>query len=372
MIKKILITGGAGFIGSHLADELLVHGYEVRVLDNLDQQVHGRIAARPSYLSHDVELLVGDVRDEQFVARALVNIDAVYHLAAAVGVGQSMYKIGHYVSTNDHGTAILLQALIKRRVTRLIVASSMSIYGEGLYRTSRGTNAAALDRKVEDLNSKTWEVRDTYGQELIPTHTPESKVPAASSIYAISKYSQEQMCLAVGHAYRVPTIALRFFNVFGPRQALSNPYTGLLAIVASRLLNNRRPIIYEDGLQQRDFVSVKDVARACRLALDPRTPADNVYNVGTGNPSNVRDVVRQLARVLGKDFILPEITGKYRVGDVRHCFADISKARRLMGYEAQVSLADGLEEFAGWLKDQIAIDHVPEAAAELDARGLAI
>jgi dTDP-L-rhamnose 4-epimerase len=372
MSKQILITGGAGFIGSHLVDELLLQGHRVRILDNLEPQVHGRLATRPAYLSREAELIVGDVRDEDMVFRCLKDVDTVYHLAAAVGVGQSMYEIGHYVSINDHGTAVLLENLIKRPVERLVVASSMSIYGEGLYRTKNGEPAASLERRVENLNLRRWETYDTRGEQLIPVHTPETKPPAASSVYAVSKYSQEQMSLAVGRAYRIPTLALRFFNVFGPRQALSNPYTGLLAIVASRLLNNRRPIIYEDGLQQRDFVNVKDVARACRLAMSDNAPVDEVLNIGTGRPCTVRAIVKRLTHILGKDRIAPEITGKYRAGDVRHCFSDLTKSRRLLGYEPAISLEDGLRELAVWLQDQVAVDHVSEAAAELSARGLAV
>ncbi len=372
MIKNVLITGGAGFIGSHLADELLARGHPVRVLDSLESQVHGKNAVRPSYLSREVELVVGDVRDRDKVRRCLNGVDAVYHLAAAVGVGQSMYEIDRYVSINTQGTAVLLESLIKHPVQRLITASSMSIYGEGLYRTPDGSVAAPREHGVQQLNARQWEVRGAGGEILSPVHTPESKPPAPSSVYAVSKYSQEQMCLAVGRAYRIPTVALRFFNAFGTRQALSNPYTGVLAIVASRLLNDRPPVIYEDGLQKRDFVSVTDIARACRLALDPRAPADEVYNIGSGRPSTISEVVARMAAALGKDHIAPEVTGKYRAGDVRHCFAHIGKARRMLGYEPQVSLEDGMRELACWLEDQIAVDRVPEAAAELSVRGLAL
>jgi dTDP-L-rhamnose 4-epimerase len=372
MIKNILITGGAGFIGSHLADELLAHGHRVRVLDNLEPQVHGKSATRPAYLARDVELVIGDVRDRDMVRHSLSGIDAVYHLAAAVGVGQSMYEIDRYVSVNNQGTAILLEALIKHPVQRLVTASSMSIYGEGLCITAGGEMAAPRQRGIQQLNARQWELRDDSGEVLIPVHTPESKPPAPSSVYAVSKYSQEQMCLAVGRAYRIPTVALRFFNAFGTRQALSNPYTGVLAIVASRLLNGRPPVIYEDGLQQRDFASVTDIARACRLALDPRTPADEVYNIGSGQQYTISEVVKRLAIALGRENIAPEVTGKYRAGDVRHCFADIGKARRLLGYEPQVTLEEGMRELACWLEDQIAVDRVPEAAEELSVRGLAL
>ncbi len=372
MLKNILITGGAGFIGSHLADDLLKQGHRVRVLDALDPQVHGKQAGRPSYLSAEVELLVGDVRDKEIVTKALRGVDAVYHLAAAVGVGQSMYEIERYVTVNNRGTAILLEALINHPVERLIVASSMSIYGEGLYQTSRDALAVGVERSAKQLNDKEWELHDASGEILIPIPTPESKAPSLQSVYAISKYTQEQMCLAVGRAYRIQTVALRFFNVFGPRQALSNPYTGLLAILASRLLNDRAPIIYEDGLQQRDFVNVKDIARACRLALDPQAPADEIFNIGSGQPYTIREIARRLAAALGKEHIQPDITEKYRAGDVRNCFADIGKSRRLLGYEPQVSFDDGVRELVRWLKGQIAVDRVPEAVGELSARGLAI
>ncbi|MCK6591546.1 MAG: NAD-dependent epimerase/dehydratase family protein, partial [Polyangiaceae bacterium] len=267
MKKRILITGGAGFIGSHLADELLRHGHSIRVLDNLSPQVHGPERSRPSYLSKEIELQIGDVRSESDVRRALEGIDAVYHFAAMVGVGQSMYEIAAYTSVNNMGTAVLLEALIAKPVERLIVASSMSVYGEGYYLGPDGAPKPGLERTLNQLKSGEWEVRDEQGNALQPAPTPESKTPALPSVYALSKYDQERMCLMVGRAYGIPAVALRFFNAYGPRQSLSNPYTGVLAIFASRLLNGRAPLIFEDGEQRRDFVSVYDVARACRLAL---------------------------------------------------------------------------------------------------------
>ena len=372
MANHVLITGGAGFIGSHLVRELLAHGYRVRVLDNLSPQVHGPDASRPDYLEDDAELIVGDVRNADAVRSALNGIDAVYHFAAAVGVGQSMYQIANYTSINNMGTAVLLEALIDRPVERLIVASSMSIYGEGLYRTSEGSIAIGLERTLHQLRNHDWEVRDEAGEILSPLPTPEIKQPSLASIYALSKYDQERMCLTTGRAYGIPTVALRFFNVYGPHQALSNPYTGVLAIFASRLLNNHAPVIFEDGLQKRDFVNVKDVAQACRLALEVPDAAGRVLNVGSGSSYTVREIAQQLAHTLDKHDIEPEITGKYRVGDIRHCFADIAQARKLLGYEPRVKLADGLGELAQWLEGQVAYDHVAEARAELDARGLAI
>ena len=367
---NILITGGAGFIGSHLADDLLQRGHCVRVLDTLAAQVHGSVD-RPAYLHRDVELVRGDVRDADAVRHALDGIDAVYHLASAVGVGQSMYEIEHYVSTNNVGTAVLLEALIKRPVERLVVASSMSVYGEGLYRAADGSLVPGEERRLEQLRSADWELRDVAGAPLNPVPTPETKPPSLSSIYALSKFDQERMCLMVGRAYHVPTVALRFFNVFGTRQALSNPYTGVLAIFASRLMNDNPPLIFEDGNQRRDFVSVYDVVQACRLALEVPDAIGGAFNVGSGRSVTVREVADLVSGILGKP-IEPDISGKYRVGDIRHCFADISRARAVLGYEPAVSLEDGMIELAEWLRDQAAEDRVADASRELAARGLTV
>ncbi|NUZ05549.1 NAD-dependent epimerase/dehydratase family protein [Piscinibacter koreensis] len=372
MSEHILITGGAGFIGSHLADELLSHGYKVRVLDNLAPQVHGESARRPEYLASDVELVVGDVCDPAAVRDALRGIDSVYHFAAAVGVGQSMYEVAHYTRVNNLGTAVLLEALIEKPVKNLVVASSMSLYGEGLYRTPAGEVRTVGERTLEQLRAGDWEFRDAEGLALQPVATPETKVPALASVYALSKYDQERLCLMIGRAYNIPTVALRFFNAYGPRQALSNPYTGVLAIFASRLLNDSPPKIFEDGYQQRDFVSVYDIARACRLALETPAAAGETFNIGGGQPFTVREIAERVAAAVGKGQLMPEITGKYRVGDIRHCFADITKARQVLGYVPRVSLDEGLTELAGWLEGQAAVDRVAQASAELAARGLAI
>jgi dTDP-L-rhamnose 4-epimerase len=368
---NILITGGAGFIGSHLADELAARGHRVRALDILSPQVHGDARERPAYLRADVELQRGDVRDAAAVRRALEGVDAVYHFAAAVGVGQSMYEIEHYASTNTLGTAVLLQELVRRPVQRLIVASSMSIYGEGAYVRADGRETAGVERRVEDLRLARWEPYDEDGTPLTPIPTPETKQPVLSSVYALSKYDQERMCLMIGRAYGIPTVALRFFNVFGTRQALSNPYTGVLAIFASRLLNDRAPLIFEDGLQRRDFVSVYDVVQACRLALDAPDAAGRALNVGSGCARTVLDVAGMMQEALGRR-IEPEIVGKYRVGDIRHCVADISLARAVLGYEPAVTLEDGLGELTQWLQDQTAHDRVADASRELAARGLTV
>jgi dTDP-L-rhamnose 4-epimerase len=371
MAKHILITGGAGFIGSHLADELLAQGHRVRALDILSPQVHPN-SARPDYLDPEVELQVGDVRDPDAVTRALRDIDAVYHFAAMVGVGQSMYQVADYTGVNGLGTAVLLQALIEQPVERLVVASSMSIYGEGLYCAPNGAISAPVERTIEQLRAGDWQVRNAAGDVLTPAPTPESKPPSLRSIYALSKFDQERMCLLIGEAYGIPTVALRFFNVYGTRQALSNPYTGVLAIFAARYLNRRPPVIFEDGLQRRDFVSVYDVARACSLALTAETATYGAFNVGSGEHLTIRDVATRMAAALGLEEIEPEVTAQYRVGDIRHCFADIALANERFGYRPQVTLEDGLIELAEWLGGQQAIDRVGTARQELAARGLTV
>jgi dTDP-L-rhamnose 4-epimerase len=368
--ETVLVTGGAGFIGSHLADLLLERGDRVRALDNLTPQVHGAKRARPDYLSDEVELQVGDVRDSGAVSRALVGVDAVVHLAARVGVGQSMYELAAYTGENSLGTAVLLEAILERPVRRLLVASSMSIYGEGAYETADGRRVEAEERTREQLERDAWEPRGPRGEELVPVPTPEDERPSLSSIYALTKYDQERACLIFGGAYDVPTTALRLFNTYGTRQALSNPYTGVLAIFASRLLNDKPPLVFEDGLQRRDFVAVADVARAFALALSHEEAAGLAINVGSGRSVTVVEVAEKLAATIGTH-IDPELTGSYRAGDIRHCFADISLARHVLGYEPEVSLEDGMTEIAGWLEGEVVGDDGVDAArAELAARGL--
>ena len=367
----ILITGGAGFIGSHLSDHLLAHGHAVRVLDSLHPQVHGS-GDRPAYLAREVELVHGDVTDPEAVTGALAGIDAVYHFAARVGVGQSMYELADYTATNELGTAVLLEQLIRRPVARLIVASSMSIYGEGLYETADGVRVETAARTTAALREAQWNPHQ-HGQPLRPVPTPEWKTPQLASTYALSKFSQERLALLIGETYHIPTVALRFFNVYGTRQALSNPYTGVLAIFAARLLNGEPPIVFEDGQQQRDFVSVHDVVEACRLALD--RPAEQVagraLNVGSGDPHTVVDVARALAASLDRP-IEPELTRRYRAGDIRHCFADITEAQRVLGYRPAVRFHEGLTQLATWLAGQTAHDRVRAATDELTQRGLTV
>ncbi len=369
-MSHVLVTGGAGFIGAHLAAQLVEAGDDVRALDVLHPQVHGE-GGRPDYLHPEVELVEGDIRDRDVVGKALDGIDEVVHLTARVGVGQSMYEIAEYTGVNTLGTGVLLEGLLDHPVERLVVASSMSVYGEGLYLDTRGEPCPTADRTRAQLEAGRWDPTGPDGEALTPVPTPEDKPPSLSSIYALNKFDQERMCILFGAAYQVPTVALRFFNVYGPYQALSNPYTGVLAIFASRLLNGRRPLIFEDGEQRRDFVSVHDVARACRLALRAPDADGQVVNIGSGRSVTVREVADRLAGVLGVESD-PEVTGQYRVGDIRHCFADIGRAREVLGYEPQVDMETGMAELAGWLEGQVAVDGVDDATAELRARGLTV
>lgn len=371
MLKRVLITGGAGFVGSHVADELLHRGYEVRVFDNFSPQVHGDQEDIPAYLNPEVEIIRGDLTDRSKVRKAVQGIDAVFHLAAAVGVGQSMYEIQKYVSANNLGTAVLLETLIEQPVQKIVVASSMSLYGEGLYKNRRGEVVPAKDRSLAQLKARRWEVLDEDGEELIPVPTPETKSPALASIYALSKYDQERMCLMIGKAYGMSATALRFFNIYGPRQSLSNPYTGVLAIFASRLLNDLPPVIFEDGGQQRDFVSVYDVAQACRLALETPESDGEVFNIGSGRQFTILELAESMAEVLGKD-IEPSISEKYRVGDIRHCFADIAKAAHVLGYKPKITFEKGLQDLVEWLQEQQPAVAINDAEVELRARGLTV
>jgi dTDP-L-rhamnose 4-epimerase len=331
--------------------------------------VHGTVD-RPAYLAADVELVRGDVRDVEAVSRALDGVDSVVHLAARVGVGQSMYEIADYVSANSTGTAVLLQALAERPVRKVVVASSMSIYGEGLYRAD-GRVVVPQPRTREQLERDEWAPRGPDGERLEPAPTPETKEPDLASVYALTKYDQERLCLVFGSAYGVPVVALRLFNVYGTRQALSNPYTGVLAIFASRLLNGNAPLVFEDGLQRRDFVSVHDVARAFALALERDDANGLAVNIGSGESVTVLELAAQLAATIGTE-IEPEISGASRAGDIRHCFADIALARETLGFEPRQTLAEGMREIAGWLEGQVASDRVDEAAAELRRRGLTL
>ncbi len=370
MSSHVLITGGAGFVGSHLADALLAQGHDVRIFDSLSPQVHPQ--GRPDYLDSSLELVTGDMRDLDAVSRALRGVDTVVHLAAAVGVGQSMYEISHYMGANTQGTANLLQAILdtKAEIRKLVVASSMSIYGEGQYLCRHCGEVAPRPRPLEQLKAKQWETLcPSCGRELTPLATTEAKPLQCTSIYALSKKDQEEMTLLFGRTYGIAVVALRYFNIYGTRQALSNPYTGVAAIFASRLLNRHAPMIFEDGRQMRDFVSVHDVVQANLLAMESSKADGMALNIGSGSPISIAEVAAQLSECLGES-MPAEITGKYRVGDIRHCFADITAARKVLGYQPRYRFSDGISELVAWLRSQTAVDKAADMVRELSAFGL--
>jgi dTDP-L-rhamnose 4-epimerase len=369
---KILVTGGAGFIGSHLVDALVGEGHEVTIYDNLDPQVHpgGR---PPRHLNPGAEFIRGDVLDREAMKSAVGRAEIIFHKASAVGVGQSQYQIAHYVGANTAGTATLLDILVnsKHNVRKLIVAASMSSYGEGLYEcTSCGPCRPPL-RSEEQMAEGDWEPRcPSCGTPTSPIPTPEEAALHCNSIYAITKKDQEEMCLLIGKTYGIPVVSLRYFNVYGPRQSLSNPYTGVAAIFMSRIKNDRPPVIYEDGLQTRDFVSVEDVVQANLLAMEHSEADGEIFNVGTGTALTIRGVAEILAKAYGKA-IHPDVTKKFRKGDVRHCYADNAKLRRLLGFSPKFSFEEGIQGLIEWSQTAEAVDHFEEAKAELEAKGLA-
>ncbi|MBV9622380.1 MAG: NAD-dependent epimerase/dehydratase family protein [Acidobacteria bacterium] len=367
--KTVLITGGAGFVGSHTAGRLVAAGHKVRIFDSLSAQVH---RSGPCHVPKDAEFTLGDVRNLERLSAAVRGVDVIFHLAAAVGVGQSMYEIADYTSTNNLGTANLLQAILDTRTTpeKIVVASSMSIYGEGKYFCRDCGELAPQPRSLEELKRKRWELACPHcGELLIPVPTREDKPLACTSIYALSKRDQEDMALLFGRTYQIPVVALRYFNIYGTRQSLSNPYTGVAAIFASRLMNGKAPVIFEDGEQMRDFVSVHDVVEANLLAMERSAADDRALNIGSGVPLTIREIADELGRALAIE--LPaEITGKYRAGDVRHCFADIGAARELLGYRPAVTFPCGIRELAGWLRSQSAQDDVDQAMELLSVHGL--
>ena len=363
------MTGGAGFIGAHLVRELVGRGDEVVVLDSLEAQVHDGM--EPD-LPEGVRFVHGNVADPELVDEALAGVDRVVHLGALVGVGQSMYEIGRYVRDNTYATAVFLERLVacEPRPARLVVASSMSIYGEGEYECEVHGRVAPRPRPEEQLLLRRWECTcPTCGRELAPVPTSEQKPLIPTSVYAITKRDHEELSLVVGAAYGIPTVALRFFNTYGPGQALSNPYTGVGAIFASRLLNGKPPIVFEDGLQSRDFIHVSDIVRGIVLALDSDAAAGHAVNLGTGRPSTINDIARLLAEGLGVE-IEGEIVDQYRSGDIRHCYADVRAAEELLGFKASTSLEDGMRDLVAWLGSQEAVDRVEAATSELVERGL--
>ncbi|MDY6964417.1 MAG: NAD-dependent epimerase/dehydratase family protein [Halobacteriota archaeon] len=367
---KILVTGGAGFIGSHIVDEL-TKDHEVVVLDNLEPQVHKR---KPDYLNYGAKYIFKDVRDENSLRKALEGVEIVFHEASAVGVGQSMYQIEDYVGANTYATAKLLDFLVNEEhcIKKLIVASSMSIYGEGSYNCEDCGVVYPKLRGEKQLKEREWEMKcPNCGRVVEPEATNEDKPLRPTSIYAITKRDQEEMCLSIGIAYGIPTVALRYFNVYGPRQSLNNPYTGVCAIFSSRIKNNNPPLIFEDGIQSRDFLSVHDIVKANILAMEKSSANYEFFNVGSGMSVNILNISDTLIKLYGKEGkLMPTITNKFRAGDIRHCFADISKIKSKLGFEPGVNFEEGMKELVDWGKGEEAEDKFDDAHKELLRKGL--
>lgn len=364
---SILVTGGIGFIGSHLSKELLNLGHDVRILDNLEPQVHTGTTKAPN----GAQFIKGDVRNPDIWGSALEDVEIIFHQAAAVGIGQSMYQVRKYVEVNSLGTAILLDYLAngEHGVSKLIVASSNTIYGEGAYRCENCGIIHPSLRSEENLKKNRWEPRcPECGCELSAIPTKEDKPLMPTSIYAITKRDEEEMSLQIGRAYGIPTVALRYFNVYGPGQSLSNPYTGVSAIFSSRIKAGKPPVIYEDGKQTRDFINVRDIVQANLLAMTEKSMDGGCFNVGTGMPTSILEMARTIARVHAVE-IEPTITGQYRGGDIRHCYADVQKIAS-HGFKPKVALEEGMRELSEWAKNQRSLDRFEEAASELEHRGL--
>jgi len=370
MARRILITGGAGFLGSHLADHLLARGYEVRALDALVTQVHGRGGHWPEELDPAVELEIGDIRDPGVVGRAMQGVDAIVHFAAAVGVGQSMYQSTSFTDVNCRGTAIVMEQAVRHHVGKVVVGSSVSVYGEGAYVDARGQPRTCRGRSASRLLCGHWELTDDDGAPLQSVPTPEDKPTAPASVYALTKLYQEQLCFNMAAAYRIPTVVLRFCNAYGPRQRLAHSQTGVLAIFASRVLRGQPPLVYEDGRQRRDFVSAHDVARACVMALETDAADGQVLNIGSGESRTILGVAEVIARALGRPHLQPKLLHKHRMGDIRHCYADIGRAARLLGWRPLVRFETGITEFATWLQRRPR-EELASPEVELQHRGLA-
>ncbi len=370
MTRRVLVTGGAGFIGSFLVDALIGKGDAVRILDNLEGQVHQ--GKKPSYLHTEAEFIQGDVRDRDTLRKAVTDMDAVVHCAAAVGVAQSQYEIQRYTTVNAVGMANLLDVLVneKHRVTHVLLPASMTAYGEGNYECkAHGTVRPGL-RSVKQLEKKEWELRcPACSATVHPIPTPETSLLFPASVYAITKNMQEELLLSVGRTYGFRVTAFRLFNVYGPRQSLSNPYTGVTAIFLSRLRNHEPPVIYEDGLQTRDFVSVHDVVRAFLLALENKQAHGKVFNIGSGTPVTIR-AIAETAGALAGIAIPAKITGEFRKNDIRHCFADTQLALDVLDWKPEVSFAEGMGELVAWSAHERAVDRFEEAASILASKKL--
>ena len=375
-IKNVLITGGAGFIGSNLALKLIEKGYQVTVLDNLSPQIHGHnpTETSPLYLSikDKVKFIHGTVTSKSDWEEALKDQDAIVHYAAETGTGQSMYEVEKYVDVNINGTALMLNLLVNGsyNVKKIVVASSRSIYGEGKYISKELGAVYPKQRESIHMDQGDFEVKYPNSSALTLVGTDEESKIHPSSVYGITKQNQEQMVLTVCPTVGIAGVAFRYQNVYGPGQSLKNPYTGILSIFSTQIKNGNNINIFEDGLESRDFVYIDDVVDATILGLEKEEANNQVFNVGTGVATNVLTVANELVKNYGIDVSI-NVSGNYRLGDIRHNYADLTKINRLLGFNPKVSFEAGLKNFAEWVNTQeVQEDKYQKSIDEMKAKGL--
>lgn len=370
--QRILITGGAGFIGSRLAAKLASQGHQVRILDNFSPQIHGNIAEAP-LLPSNIELIEGDVRSRKDLQQALKGQTAIVHLAAETGTGQSMYEIARYTDVNINGTAQLLDLLTNtpHDIKRIVIASSRAIYGEGKHRCPEHGTVYPLARREADMSAGDFAAKcPQCGRSTECQATDETSQIHPTSVYGITKQVQEQLVLTVAKSIGISAIALRYQNVYGPGQSLQNPYTGILSIFSTQLRNGHDVTIFEDGRESRDFVYIDDVISATILALETSTGVGYALNVGSGQSTEVYDVALTIKEYLNAPGKIT-ITGNYRIGDIRDNYADLALAREVLGYSPKVDFVTGIKHFITWVNDQkITTDCFSRSIDELKSKGL--
>ena len=376
MAKNILITGGAGFIGSNLALKLLSLGHKVRVLDNLATQVHGKKPQNSSLflsIKNNVEFILGSVTCEKDLIAALDDIDTVVHFAAETGTGQSMYAIHHYSNVNIDGTVLLLELIAKKKlpVKKIVIASSRAIYGEGKYFCREHDFIYPPARLVSNMENGDFDVHCPVCNEVVDLVPSDETTPVSpSSVYGVTKLTQEQMGLIVGKAIGMSVIALRFQNVYGPGQSLSNPYTGILSIFATRICNGNSINIFEDGKESRDFLFIDDAIRATVGAIDFSPPIFESLNVGSGQPTDIATIARIMQSSFST-FVPTQITGQFRIGDIRHNVADLSKIQSILGFKPEITIEEGIQKFTEWVKtEEVQHDNYEQSLTELREKGL--